>query len=263
MPESFLTLYATKTLTLLITPLGFCLSVLLLALVLHILAWRRLAVGLASFSGLALWLASSPIVAISLLASIEAKFPPQPIDQMPPRDVAIVLGGALAGAVPPRVTLDMGEASDRVLHASRLYKAGRVKRILVTGGNLPWQIAQPSEAENIRDLLMEWGVPGEAIQIAGASRNTYENALEIRALMTKQPFQSSYLVTSASHMPRSMAVFQRVGIPVTAAPTDFRAVWNEPVNLLNFLPGADALSMTSNAVREYIGLAAYRIRGFL
>ncbi len=75
-----------------------------------------------------------------------------------------------------------------MLHAARLFRAGKVERILVTDGNLPWHPGAAPEADLMRDLLTEWGVPGDAIDIVGDCRNTYENALEIAALLERQPF---------------------------------------------------------------------------
>jgi uncharacterized SAM-binding protein YcdF (DUF218 family) len=97
----------------------------------------------------------------------------------PTAEVAIVLGGAVGQPLPPRVEAGLSETSDRVLHAARLYKAGKIKRILVTAGNIPWVSSVKPEAELIKDLLVEWGVPSEAIERASQSRNTHENALEL------------------------------------------------------------------------------------
>jgi uncharacterized SAM-binding protein YcdF (DUF218 family) len=158
---------------------------------------------------------------------------------------------------------DLVASSDRVLHAARLFRADKVKRILVSGGNIPWLPGERPEAELIREFLVEWGVPSGSIEIAGASRNTYENALEIRSMRELQPFVSALLVNSATHMPRAMAVFLRAGIPMTAATTDIEVVTPGPWTLLRCLPNADALVMTTTAMREWIGFWVYRARGYL
>jgi uncharacterized SAM-binding protein YcdF (DUF218 family) len=69
----------------------------------------------------------------------------------------------------------------------------------------------------IKDLLIEWGVPAEAIITAAASRNTYENALETKQLWAAENLKSALLVTSAGHMPRAMAEFRRAEVPVIAS----------------------------------------------
>ena len=118
--------------------------------------------------------------------------------------VSISSGGTAGGAPPdgqpllPRVELDFSDAADRVLHAARLYQAGKVKRRIVAAGNIAgWPAVKP-EAELIKELLQEWGVPDTGIETVGASTNTYENALEIREIWSKKRFSSGLLVTSAA-----------------------------------------------------------------
>lgn len=182
--------------------------------------------------------------------------------ETPSADVAIVLGGALEQPLPPRVEVDLSRASGKILHASRLYRFGKVKRILVTAGNIPWRRAVKPEAELIKDLLIEWGVPAEAVQLGRGSRNTFENALEIRGMLDVDHFQSALLVTSAAHMPRAMAVFRHAGVPVIASTTE---VWiaDDDTDLTDWLPNANSLSMTTGAVKEWIGLLVYKMRGYL
>jgi len=80
-----------------------------------------------------------PVSSNWLLGQLEAEYPPAPIETLPHADVAIVLGGSIGQPLPPRITPDLSDAADRVLYAARLFRAGKVDRILVSGGNLPWQ----------------------------------------------------------------------------------------------------------------------------
>lgn len=147
-----------------------------------------------------------------------------------------------------------------MLHAARLYKAGKVKRILVTAGNIPWLSAAKPEAELIRDLLVEWGVPAAAVELGSRSRNTYEYALEVQEIWRRNGFNSALLVTSAAHMPRAMATFRRLGMPVIASTADVRVVGG--ADFFAFLPDSEALIATTNAMKEWIGLFVYRLRGW-
>src|SRR5262249_28636324 len=141
--------------------------------------------------------------------------------------------------------------------------AGKVKRILVSAGNLPWAQATKPEAELIKELLVEWGVASDAIEMATDSRNTFENALEIERMWNSREFKSALLVTSATHMPRAMAVFRRAGLPVIASTTDVLAVDGDQADLLKWIPDASALSMTTIAAKEWIGFLTYKVCGFL
>ncbi len=265
MTDNVATLFLTKLLPVFVYPLGLSLILLLLAGLCAYLNWRRSATVIAGTSVILLWVCAMPAFAEWAQSSLERQYPPRAIADTPSADVAIVLGGAIGQPVAPRVTLDLSSSSDRVLQALRLYRAGKVSRILVTAGDIPWLSSIKPEADLIRDLLIEWGVPAESIEIGGAGRNTYENALEIKSMRDKHWFSSALLVTSAAHMPRAMAVFRHADLPVTASTTDVEVVNrdNETATILRWLPDAYALEMTTNAVKEWIGFWVYRARGYL
>ena len=262
LPDVFL-LFLSKLLPIFVLPLGLTLSLAVLGVVLWLLYYRRLARLCFGTALTILWVCSTPVVANKAMASLEAQYPPRTMADMPAADVAIVLGGVIGQPEPPRVALDLTEASDRVLHAARLYRAGKVKRILVSAGNIPWAPAMRPEAELVRDLLVEWGVAANAIEIGTESRNTFENALEIRRMIKSKGFTSALLVTLATHMPRAMAIFKRAGVPVIASTTDVNVVDGAHTDPFRWLPNAGALLMTTTAMREWIGYLAYRARGYL
>ena len=255
-------LYASKLATVLITPLGFCLAVMVLGLVLLMRGNRKPGLFTLAAAVVLLWAAAMPVTGRAALSLLERQYRPMAAAEAPAADVAIVLGGAVGAATPPRATPDLGEAADRVAYAAELYRTGRVKAVLVSGGNLPWGAAAVPEAEAIRSLLMAWGVPAQIIRTGGASRTTAENAREVQAMWPELGANSALLVTSAAHMPRALATFRKADLPVMPAPADIRAV-NEPFDLLDILPDAAALKDTSDAVKEYVGYAVYWMRGDL
>ena len=108
-----------------------------------------------------LWLCAIPAFSGYLAALWERQYLPVAVEDSPDADVIVVLGGAVEGVVPPRLEEDLGDGADRVLHAMRLFKAGKATKILVVGGNLPWLGVDVAEAEVIKSLLMEWGVPSD------------------------------------------------------------------------------------------------------
>ena len=251
--DSVAALFLSKLLPLFIMPLGLALLLVLLGVGLALLRRPRSSALSVAASGALLWVCGTPMFSDWALASLERQHPPLAVQLTPSADVAVVLGGAVGQPVPPRVTLDLSSSSDRILHAARLYRAGKVRRVLVTGGNIPWLPGARPEAEIIRELLIEWGVPAAAIEVAGASRNTYENAEEIRAIRARVPFASALLVTSASHMPRALAVFRKAGLPVSPSTTDVEVVDGGAPTILRWLPDAGALDRTTRALREWIG----------
>jgi vancomycin permeability regulator SanA len=107
--------------------------------------------GLAIIVGL--WTASTPLFAHWSVKLLEAQYPAKTVESYPASDVAILLGGAAYGANAENPYGDVTEAGDRILHAYRIYKAGKARKILISGGNLFHTEARP-EAETIADMLV-------------------------------------------------------------------------------------------------------------
>ena len=257
MNESTILIYLANVLPAFIFPIGSTIGILALAILLLAGRYRRCALAalLAALSWL--WLSSTPFVAEWLAGGLERRFPPVEVSHLPSADVAIVLGGAIAEPTPPRVEVELLNTSTRVLEAARLYRLGKVKKVLVVGGNHPWNSTPIPEAEFVRKLLIEWGVPSEAVVIDGQSRNTYENARDVLKLRETTSFDSALLITSAMHMPRAMAVFQHAGIPVTASTVHVVAV-RHAATIIDWVPNVAALSTTTAAMKELIGILIYR-----
>jgi uncharacterized SAM-binding protein YcdF (DUF218 family) len=255
-------LYLSKLIPLFIYPLGF-------ALVLSILAAGilgmspRLARVFLFVAVIVLWGASTPFIADYLGLTLERQYPPVSVEETPTADAIVVLGGAVAGVEPPRITVDMSDAADRVLHTARLFRAGKAPVILMSGGAIPWLGSEIPEAESIQTLLEEWGVPSASIIAESGSRNTYENAVLTKRILEQRGLQRVLLVTSALHMPRALATFKSAGIDAVPATTDFTATYKDHHTVIDFLPDAEALSRTTAAFKEYVGYAYYWWKGWI
>jgi uncharacterized SAM-binding protein YcdF (DUF218 family) len=255
-------IFVTKLLPVLIYPLGLAILLGLAALLLVGRRARRIG-RLALFLALViLWVASTPAFSQWLLWQLEGQVPAVALEDAPNASVAIVLGGAIGQPIAPRVAPDLLDSVDRVVDTARLYRAGKVSAVLVTAGNLPWQTSAKSEAELIADLLVELGVPRAAITVETASRNTYENAANARAIFAEYGWTGGLLVTSAFHMPRALAVFRRAELPVSPVTSDVRVHFPFVESPLDLLPDAFALDQTTDAIKELVGLLVYRLRGW-
>lgn len=261
-----MTVFLTKVLQTLIFPVGISSALILLGLVLVMVQRRRtrlqkfgiflLSCGLAVF-----WISSIAPTSTWLTAALERDYPPRPIADMPHADVGIVLGGALGGQAPPRIMPDLGGGADRIWLAARLYHHGTVPRLLVVGGNTPWTPKAPPEAEMIRDLLVEWGVPATDIAVETGSQNTWQNAQGAREAMQLSGDSTALLITSGSHMARAMATFRKAGIDVIPATAEVHVTVGGAFTILDLLPNAGALNGTTIAIKEHLGLLVYRLMG--
>jgi uncharacterized SAM-binding protein YcdF (DUF218 family) len=245
-----------KLVTLALSPLGTALLLFVAAAGARRLPRARRASSL--LGGLAfawLWLWSTPVASDALRASLESRSGPRLVEQVPAGDVIVVLGGSIGVAKPPeRPYPDLSPTSDRLWHAARLYHAGKAPRVLVSGGSGSEEV-EP-EAAAMREMLLTFGVPRDAILLETESTDTAENAAFSRAVLGERAGRV-ILVTSALHMPRARRALERTGLQVAAAPTDFEVV-PRPFDVLRVLPSALALDGSARALKEWVALAAQR-----
>jgi uncharacterized SAM-binding protein YcdF (DUF218 family) len=244
-----------KLLIALISPLGTALVLGGLALLLARGSCRRWATGLGVLALVWLWGWSLPVVSQALLAAVEADHPVVPVQDLPHAQAIVVLGGSVtpperAGQLP-----DLTATADRVWHGARLFHAGKAPLLVLTGGSNP-AVSITSEAEAMRLLLSDLGVPAGVTLLEERSRNTRENARYTADLLQPRGVSRILLVTSALHMRRAAGLFEAQGFTVIAAATDHEA--RSRFDWTDWLPTADALDGSGRAMKELLGRAAGR-----
>jgi uncharacterized SAM-binding protein YcdF (DUF218 family) len=258
-------LFLSKLIPLFFYPVG--LSCLLLAMALVMIGRRRsrLAMIPITFALLIMALSSSGVVSEQLVRSLEWQNLPR---ELPTADAIVVLGGCTQSKVDPRPWVEVMDAGDRVLYAAKLYREGKAPKLILSGGRFEWFGKGPSEAADMAELLIPMGVPATAILQDPTSLNTRENAVNVKQIMAAQGIKKILLVTSAMHMPRSRLIFKKLGIDAIPAPTDFLIVKGEGFQstqhvILGILPDADPLRNTTRALKEYVGIVVYWLRGWV
>lgn len=231
-----------------------------LAMLTGLIVYRKnAALGFLFVSVVIFWIFTTPIVSSNMLASLEQQYLPVPVDESPQADAIVVLGGSVAAPESPRLEVELTDSSDRILHAARLYRAGKAPIVIATGGASD----SSPEAFAMKALLKEWGVPGKNIVIETESLNTFQNSVNTKPLIDKRGVKRVLLVTSAIHMPRALATFQTFGINVIPSPTDYIEEDRKNYEIIDFLPDLDSLGKTSLVIKEYLGMMVYRWRGWI
>lgn len=181
-------------------------------------------------------------------------------------NVAVLLGGVTKSEQTPKDRVHFGAGADRVLHTALLWKIGKIQKIVVSGGlgQTPQDTAQIlREAEAMAVVLKQCGVPDSVILIEKKSRNTRENALFTAELINPTGNQEILLITSAFHLKRAIACYEKVGFKVVPFATDFRAEGNFTwYNLNGWLPSIHAFGKWELLLKEWIGFATYKIMGY-
>jgi uncharacterized SAM-binding protein YcdF (DUF218 family) len=254
-------IYLHKLLPLLLSPI-----VVVLALVL-VGAWRRSRAILVA-AALLLWTLSTPVIADALLRAVEGHRVRLEAATMPKADAVVVLSGMLTHVQGEKgLVSEWGEAADRLFGGLELMQADKAPRLVLTRGLLPWQGKIRAEGEILREIAIAAGVPAEKILLTAPAMNTADEAVGVRQLLggtasgsTVGPTPRVLLVTSAFHMPRSKALFERQGFTVIEYPVDFRvdATSGAP---MKYLPSASSLRDADLSIRELLGRLYYALRG--
>ena len=154
-----------------------------------------------------------------------------------------------------------------MLYAAKLYREGKAPKVILSGGRIEWLGKGPSEAADMAELLATMGVPTTAMLQDPSSLTTRENAVNVQQIMAANGIKKILLVTSALHMPRSLLIFQKLGMAAIPAPTDFSIVRSDTAPtiaqvVLASLPDVDPMRSITRALKEYVGIVVYRLRGW-
>lgn len=243
----------------LVQPINLAILLVLAGLALTALRWRRTGLGLIGLAAFWLVLCVWTSFGAMLVTPLEERFR-RP--QLPERVAGIiVLGGGFEGGINlARGGYELNSGGDRYVEAAVLARRFPEARIVISGGSGALMLEGEDDASTALRLMEALGVARERLVLEGKSRNTYENAVFTKDLVSPAAGETWLLVTSAFHMPRSMALFRKAGFAVTPWPVDYRTSGREGVGLFVDNP-VDSLQTATLGVREWIGLVAYWLTG--
>ena len=163
-----------------------------------------------------------------------------------------------------RNRIEFSNIADRLLEGIRLYKEGRIRKlVLASDGSIiecENAVAMKGNPEGMRAFLKAMGMPPEDIILETKAWNTQENAtFTLELIGDSLKTVPSLLITSASHMRRSLATFHRVGIPSDPYITD------TPVQVgdrkPSWVPSLAVLLRWPELLHEWVGYAYYVWKG--
>ncbi len=254
-----------KIVALFLYPVGLCLGILILGLF-CLWATRRQRLGkvLVTLGTVLLLLFSTSLISLGMLVPLEQRYPallhPETVSWGPksstsPKWIVVLGGGHVSDPRLPANSQISAPALGRVVEGVRLHKAVPGSKLLLSGG----AVFDPvPEAEVMGQIAVLLGVKPQDIMLESDSRDTAEEAEIIAKMIGKEKF---ILVTSAVHMPRSMALFRKRGLQPIPAPADFLVREASGVRPYQVFPRRRSLGQVETAVHEYLGLAWAWLRG--
>ena len=198
---------------------------------------------------LSLWLALLLVVVIAYTPLTLYMLKPLTVhEEIKNADLILVLGGGV----------DKGRyltlvSSHRLVKGVQLYFEERANKILFSGG-IPGKVNVP-EAAVMAQEARRLKIPAGDILLEKKSRNTHEQAVEVKKMADSLQLKSILLVTSFSHMKRALMAFENLGFKIYPAPADpYERYTDDPLGRICLFP---------KLIHEYGGMVYYKIRGWI
>ena len=168
----------------------------------------------------------------------------------------VVLGGGVASDDTIPITSQLGDASIvRLVEGIRLHKKLPRSKLVFVGGKV---FGKKAEAEALAELARDLGIQDKNIIMLTDAKDTKDSARSVKDLVGRD---RHVLVTSASHMPRSVSLFRKQGLDPVPAPTDHEAIQGNRLRPGAFFPSGNGLKKSESALHEYLGTLWARLRG--
>jgi uncharacterized SAM-binding protein YcdF (DUF218 family) len=244
---------------LILTPLTVCILLLVSGLFL-LLFTRRQKTGkfTVTLGVVFLLLISYDALPDRALGTFEHEYPPLNNEINSVSDVKwiVVLGGGhITDPNLPAASRLSGESLSRVVEGVIIHRSLSQSRMLLSGGHI---FDPVPESKSMAELAIILGIDKDDIHEEPAGLDTEDQAILIKKIVGKDKF---ILVTSAFHMPRSMALFQKQGMHPIPAPSGYRVKSRKEVNPFMFFPDSGGIEKMEFAVHEYLGMLWAKLRG--
>lgn len=207
-----------------------------------------------------LFLLSSRPASDLLVYSLEKRFLPVTQEALSGIDVMVILGGGISNSGGFRAQPDASaDTYGRVFNGVEAFKKSKAGVLVLSGGGV--ERCDEPEAAVMKRLAMSLGVSEAQILLETRSRNTRQEAREVKKMVFLSGKSRIGVVTSALHMTRALHAFKKA-FPrneVTAVPVEYRYSpfsWS----CKRFIPSAEAFLASTAALHEWIGLLWYSIQ---
>ena len=126
-------------------------------------------------------------------------------------DAAVVLGAAVwSQNVSPVFR-------ERINHAVDLYRQGKVRKLIFTGGQ--GNSNEPTEAVAASRYAQANGIPIQDILVEQKSHTTFENIVNAKRLADANNLKTVLIVSDPMHMKRAMTMARDIGLIAYPSPT--------------------------------------------
>lgn len=249
----------------LVYPVGLVWAALIVGSIVFFRKKQRAAFGFASLLAAILTVFGCTPIPYLLLASLERPFVAATLANAPSADAVVVLGGQLKGSQYEAAGFTTGFGADRIATGVQALLSGKTARLVLGGGNVPTERGSFVEGERLKEFLTQWkSFPGEIIAMK-PSANTHEEAIHFRSLANERRWTNVLLITSAYHLPRAVAAFEKAGVRVQPVGCDFKGIpalnyGHRGLRGFQWVPTTEPLAVVGLYIHEILGSIVYKMK---
>lgn len=256
--------FLIRTIEALIYPIGLIWATLTISAIVLCRKKQRGAAFLCGLLSAFLYISGATPLPEILMARLERPYASATVANAQPADAVIVLGGIMNPSIHDTFGLSVTSAADRLITGVELLRQKKVRALIIGGGPVRTD-PNSSEGMRIEQFVKTWNISGGEIIGLESCANTRQEAARVQALMTEHKWTNLILVTSAFHMARAMATFEKAGIKVRPVACDFEAlpVVEGEVPAFRLVPIIDHIKNLNLYLHEVLGWYYYAARGWI
>jgi uncharacterized SAM-binding protein YcdF (DUF218 family) len=173
----------------------------------------------------------------------------------------VMLGGGIVSRTANGMSIDdLGPTAMRLIETARLYKLLGDPLVIVSGGNTQDLDPPRTEAAAYKIAMVRLGVPESRVLVEDQSMTTREEAILLKPILAARGITRFVIVTSPTHMGRSLATFRAVGLDPVPSTSQ---VFSGETEWWTIVPTRGALTISDTAVYDCMATVYYWMRGWL
>ncbi len=169
--------------------------------------------------------------------------------------IVVLTGGHISDPELPLLSQIGEKPLIRLIEGIRIYRKYPGSKLLLSGGGA---FDPVPEAKMMENIARELGIPERDIILETESMDTKDEAMFVKPLVGSEPF---VLITTASHMPRSMALFKKLDMNPIPSSIGHSVKDGQKFIFFSFFPGSENLKKSEQAIHEYLGIIWAKLRG--
>jgi len=190
---------------------------------------------------------------------LEMQYPPRAYPAGDAQAIVVLASGVSAGCPPVAIPTLGTDTFERCQYAAWLHTHWRPLPVVASGGSGDESV--PPYASVMREAIEREGVPPSTVWLETESHSTHQSAVNVARMLGRNGIRRIVLVTEGYHMPRAAAAFRKEGLSVIAAGCGYRSY--HPYFAQELIPGWESIEWNEDVLHEAVGLAWYRIRGWI